>query len=439
MNSKKIIVGIVWLFFSGASYSQELLTLEQAVAAALENNHDIKLEKYNVEVSENNVSRAISGQMPILEYNANVEFGYADAETEVLNLNPGEPAGPPLELEGTSLDVSLQPQITIPLFNGFAGKYTYQMLQNANDISQLQLENITEDVVKQTVVAYIDVARQQAKLKIDQENIAISNDRVLRTAADAKYGNANTVRRLQSEVDLKTDSVAYRNTILGYENAKRNLNLILGQNAGVDFLVEEDILLIQKLEYEVLNNNMLVQNTMLKLTEKNISNNEKDIKIKKAQMKPSISAYANYTYYRTEDEANFLQSNRTIGPNAGLRLSFPIWTGGAAKIQLQNSKISLAQSKTYFEQVQLQLETQLSNTYAEYINYLEQLRIEEANLETFETNYEKTREDYALGQVDASDLRTAQLNLSSAKNRINNLKYNVKQTEIQLLQISGEI
>ena len=75
MDLRNIIAGVSLSLLPMKGNSQELLTLEEAISVAMENNYDIQLEKYNTEISENNVSRAISGQMPRFEHQASYEWG----------------------------------------------------------------------------------------------------------------------------------------------------------------------------------------------------------------------------------------------------------------------------------------------------------------------------------------------------------------------------
>ena len=439
MAFKKISIAISLCFIVNAGFSQELLTLEESINLALENNYNIKLEKYNVEINENNVSRAVSGQMPELALNSSFEWGYAEAETQTLALTPGEGDNAPIELDGTSRDLTLQPQISIPIFEGFKGKYRFKQLENTYQMSELQLARVTEETITGTVSAYLEVARLQSRLAIDEENIAISYDRWQRLIEDAKFGTANSVTRLQAEVDLKTDSANYRNTLLIFENSLRNLNLVMVQPLDEIFTVQENILLSNDLQYAQLEEEMRISNTRLNLSLGEINNATYEVKISESSYFPSIQGYANYTYFDTEDDASFIQSNNLYGPNVGVSLRWPVFTGGANRIQRQNSQIRLDQQKAALDNTSLNLEKELRNAFAQYMNNKAQLRIEESNLETFERNYRKTREDHSLGLVDASDLRTAQLNLSSAKNRINDLTYNVKQSEIILLQLSGRL
>ena len=439
MNTKNLLLGIAACCLAEVGFAQDVLTLEKAINTSLKNNYNIRLERYNEEVSENNVSRAVSGQLPRLDLNSSYERGYADAELQTLNLQPSESESPPLELDGTSQTLLVQPQLTVPIFTGFRNKYRYKQLENTHRMSELQLEAVTEQAISGTVSAYLEMARWQAQLEIDRENIAISQDRWLRVSEDAKFGAANSVQRLQAEVDLKTDSANYRSSVLAYQNSRRDLNLVMALPPEQEFVVQPDVALSEGFTYDQLREDMVRHNTQLRLSERRIDQSVYETKISEATYYPTVQGYANYTYLDTEDEANFLQSNTAYGPNAGVTLSWNLFSGGANRIQRQNARIQQNQQETALDQTALQLEKELRNAYAQYANNREQLRIEQSNVATFERNYTKVQEDYKLGLVDAADLRTAQLNLTAARNRINNLTYNIKQSEIRLLQLSGRL
>ena len=428
---------LIWFGVCIPACGQQLLTLSNAVAQALENNLDIQIESFESQKAHNNVSRAISGQMPQVAIDMSGEVGYSNAETEVLGFGPGDAAQPPLSLDGTAYSLTAKPQLSIPLFNGFRGRYTYKKLEMASEMATLQMEDVTEGIVQQTVEAYLQAARLQEKLLIDRENIRISTDRLARTTANTVLGKGTTLNRLQAEVSLKTDSSTYMHTALQYATAKRSLCRIIGSAPNIDFEVEQEVTLSEKLNYDTLGQRMQTQNTLILLTEKNTIQAQYDIMLSRASRMPNLQAYANYSYLRTKDEANFLQRSTVYGPNTGVRLNIPIFTGGEQKISQQNAKISRQQADVRLNDTKTRLETDLANTFGQYENSLSQWRIAQSNLPTYQANYDKATSDFALGQVTATELRTAQLDLAEAKYRANNLKYDVKQYEIRLLRLSG--
>jgi len=441
MKSLKYVIAVIFLITAYDSFGQKELTLEQAINIALENNYEVQLEKHHVEQAKNRVSRALSGQMPVAEINAGYEWGYADAETQTLALDPGSGGGdnPPIALDGDAETITAQAQVSVPIFDGFKGRYTYKQLENTHEISKLRYAGLLENTISKTVSTYLKVARYQSIIELDKENIQLSLDRYNRARTDEEYGASGSLKKLQAQVDLKNDSANYRKNKLAYENSLRELNLVLVLPTDSAYTVEQEVQLTSGLNFKALKKDMLEENKQLKTAKLGIENASYQTKIAASTKYPTIQGYANATYLDAEDEASFIQRNEVLGPNVGIQLSWNVFTGGANKIKRQNAEVEMLKQQTQLNQIRQHLENQLTNAYASYTDAKAQLRIERSNLETFQLNYEKVKEDYQRGIVDAADLRRAQLNLNAAKNRILDLEYQVKQSEIRLLKISGRL
>ncbi len=53
------------------------------------------------------------------------------------------------------------------------------------------------------------------------------------------------------------------------------------------------------------------------------------------------------------------------------------------------------------------------------------------------SNFQRTSEEYKMGQVSYLEFREAQLNLSKIKNEISETKYHVKYAELKILWVSS--
>ena len=434
---KKLTITGLLLIIGFQLPAQQLLRLEDAIVQALEQNYSIRLQQYHVEKSQNNVSRAMSGQRPVVEFSASYEGGYEDATNEIASI--GDEPSAPISLDGTRTGFSAQNQMSVPLFTGFRNRYTYTQLENTAQMSQLELQGIVEQTISLVVLRYLEVSRLQMALSIDQEVITNSLDRLQRIVTQEEFGVGNSLSKLQAEVDLKTDSANYRMNLLNYENARRNLNQLLVQPADYSYRVEEDVQLIDDLQFEELRAEMLMNNTDVALTQLGINRATYQERITKASIYPNLSFFARMQYSNVQNEAGFLQSTETVGPTAGVQLNWTLFNGGKRKIERQNARIDVDHSKMQQLDVQQSLEISLSNTYSSYSNYKQQLRIEQFGLQSFEQNYQKTQDNFELGLADATQLRTAQINLYAAQNRVNNLENNVKREEIELLRLSGRL
>lgn len=440
MKIQKYIMLVVVLFIEGASiHAQEIISLEDAIQTALENNHKIKIRRYDAQIKAKQVNPAMVGARPTINANASYEFGWSDASIETLNLAPGGEATNTIELDGISNDVIIGAEISMTLLDGKASKYRLEQLGQISQMAQLQIQQTIEQTVASVSNAYLQMAQQQAAIAITQQSIALTNERLKRTKEDASYGTSSSLKYLQIEVDLKTDSATLNNQLLAYANARRSLNQLMGQAPNTIFQVQAEVSSNRSLLLSELLSALRQNSVLLKLNNKNIELANIDVKLSQAAYKPRLQAYANANFTYLQNDANFLQSNTTIGPNIGVRFQYPIFDWGARKIKEESAIMTMEQRRMEQIDTEEYLIKELYNAYATYENTIEQLRIEESNIGLFESNLENMQNMYQMGTVTNTDVRSAQLNYNAAQNRISNYQYLIKQAEVQLYLLSGQL
>jgi outer membrane protein TolC len=201
--------------------------------------------------------------------------------------------------------------------------------------------------------------------------------------------------------------------------------------------VDSNIALNDGLDLKMLEETLRQRNTTLKLLQENVQLADLDINLSKAAYRPSLQASANISYSYLQNDANFLQVSRTIGPAVGVNFNMPIADGGARRIKKQSATLRLAQRNLERTDTEEELVKELNNAFATYENTLAQLQIERSNLKAFEQNLQNMQNMYTLGTVTNTDVRAAQLNLNAAQNRINNYQFTIKQAEVQLYLLAG--
>ena len=85
------------------------------------------------------------------------------------------------------------------------------------------------------------------------------------------------------------------------------------------------------------------------------------------------------------------------------------------------------------------LERNVANAWETYQNSLFILEAEAKNVETNRRNFERSEEQFRLGQIITVELRVAQVNLLNAVNNYNQAKYTAKIAELRLLQLAGQL
>ena len=442
MKKTVCLMLLLWPLFSPAKTRwQDLLSLEETITVAMKENLDIELERYDAEIAGNNVHRGNAGQLPTVEVQGSYDYNYNLQQ----NIDAGDftQPGGDFALGGDNLvSTTLQGSLTVnyALFNGFEGRYRYQKLQTESELAQRQLEAAIQDVVVEALEVYLEAAEHQAQLKINEESLLISQERLQRNQIANEYGGVNQLEVLQARVDLNEDSIDYDNTLLAYQQSKQRLAGLLNRPSSFDFVVQEDISVrAEPFDYATLRQQALAGNASLQVSKYDTRIAYQDVRIEEAQRFPTLNATAGMNYNRQETEQGFPETQETFGPSIGLSLNYILYDGKQRKVNRKNARLTYERYETQLRETTRQVETELLNTYREYENYHGQLQKTQANLVNYERNFRKAQQNYALGATTGTELRDAQINLVNAKNRIVTLTFDLKLAEANLLKLSGQL
>lgn len=411
---KKITIIIGFLLFSSSLFAQETLTLDRAVAIALENNLNIKVARSDAEITSNKATKGNAGLLPTLGAG--------------INTNYSEHASDEISSSG-SLNFSYT------LFDGFGGQYTYKLLNLQKNQANLSARFQIESIISSVITGFYDMGEKSDDLLVAEDNLAISKDRLKRNEAKYEFGNINKLEVLNAKVDFNRDSSSYLKAQQNYDETARELNVLLGRSVETELQIIPDasefqVFDLNQLKDEALNNNAdyLIKRSQMEAS----SINEK--KAKSSQL-PSLKLTSNYNYY----ENKIVGTNSNSQLTGGLSLSMNIFDGKKKKITIVNAKIEKQISVYQEEEQRLQLEKDIVSALASYEYNLQVLSLEEDALEASKLNFEQSREYYHLGQISSTTYREAQLNYVEAQNKRSAARYQAKKSEISIAKISGTL
>ena len=423
-------------------FSQEILTKKEALKITLENNFGIKIANNNVAIAKNNSSIFNSRYLPTAALNSGADYRKNNQKivfTDPQTGNDSERVGNGVITK--SYNASLGVNYT--LFDGLGRKYNYKQLKETYNLTELQARQTIENTYLQLFTTYFQIARLSENTNNLQEALTISKRRLQRAKYQYDYGQSTKLEYLNAQVDVNNDSITLISAKQQLSNAKRGLNVILGQKKEVNYNVETNVDFNKMMNLENLKEKVLKNNALLNQNEKNLAISEFNLKVNKATYLPTLNFNASYGFNRTENEnlvnpfgARLITSD---GLNAGLNLSWNIFDGGTRKTRVANAKIAIENQQLQLEQQKITIENNLNNTWENYKNQLFILKAQETNVLTTQNNFERTQERFKLGQISSVEFRQAQINLINSKTALNNAKFDAKLIELQLLQLSGEI
>ncbi len=414
--------------------AQQMLTKEEAVKLALDNNYDIKIANNNVQVAENNTSVLNSGYLPTVTGTAGATYNLDNTEAEFSNGNSTVLNG----AESSRYNAGVSLNYTI--FDGLGRHYNYKRLKEQYQLSELQARETIENTIVQLFSVYYNVAQLSENLETLDQTLLVTKDRLVRAEYQFDYGQNTKLEVLNAEVDINTDSINIINTKQDLKIAKRDLKLVLGETFTEDFNVETEVDFLLQFKKDSLFEKAKQRNVALLQTEKNIAISQLDIKSGKSAYLPTLGLTGSYGWNKNNNNAaSFVTVSTNTGLSGALNLSWNLFDGGATVTRVRNAKVNLETQQLQKENILLSIQRDFDNAWDDYMNKLEIYNIQEKNIITAQNNFDRTQEKFKIGQVNSIEFRQAQLNLLNTELSRNQAKYAAKLAELQLLQISGEL
>ncbi|MCF6141111.1 TolC family protein [Flavobacterium sp. K77] len=433
-NFKKHIATGLFLFLCCSNgFAQEVLSLENAVKTALENNYDIKIGRNNLDVQKINNAIGNAGMLPTLT--ANVLDN-----NSVQNSSQIRQDGTQTELDNAkNNNLTYGVGLDWTIFDGmrmFARRDQLKELQKLGE-AQLKLTILTR--ISDVNAAYYDLVQQQQQLAALDTTIVISNQRLALAQNRFTIGKASKLEVLNAQVDLNTDQVALLRQKELYANSKILLNQLLARDVTTDFKVVDELAVDSFLTLPELKALAEKQNPQLEAQIINKRVAELELKQVKAARYPTLRVNTAYNFSESESSLGFVRESQSRGFNYGFTASVNIFDGFAQNRNEKIAKLQVANSKLTIEQQNLTLNAQLASSYQTYLTNLKLIRLEEKNEAIAKQNLSITFDKFRIGTITTLEFRTAQLNYVNAKVRYSNAQFQGKLSEIALRELAGNL
>src|SRR5690606_31893258 len=120
-------------------------------------------------------------------------------------------------------------------------------------------------------------------------------------------------------------------------------------------------------------------------------------------------------------------------------LSLNLFSGFTLNRRIQNAKIQRMNQQHVLDQYEVQLNSDIYRVYNIYENSKRRLEIEKNNFEVVAENTDIAFERFKMGLTSFLEFRDAQVSRLAAEIRLIESLYSIKETEIELMRLSGKI
>ncbi len=439
VTAKRLKLGIAaafMIFGSTSAFSQQQVSLQEAIKQALQNKAEAKKAALEVKRAELKITEARAGALPQisatagLTYNPIIQESLLEFGGEKIRAQLGQPWS-------SSAVVTLNQAIFDQrVFTGLkAAKSTREFY-----VLNAQLSN--EQIIENVATAYYQVFVQEENLKT--LNVSYTNTEKVRNVIKSLVDNglAKGIDLDRTNVQLTNISASRQQLVNAVELSKNSLKFYMG--VPIDKQIELEEKSIEPRPELIAGNVNLDDRTEIKVLNKNRELLQFNKKATEAYLYPTVGLQANYGW--GGQGAKFPLTNGLKNgvlwsdySAIGLNVNIPIFTGGATKSKIQQTDIDILSLDQDIQSTQLSLSLDYKNAITNMENSIINIESMKGNVELAEKVQKDTQSNYQYGLATLTEVLDSENALTDAKQNYTTSLLDYKQAEIKLIKAKGEL
>lgn len=435
-NLHKILLLLFFFAITGISTkAQRILTLEEAIATALQNNFDIQIAR------NDSLGAAID-----YRYRDAVFLPTLNAYTQnIWNNNRQKQVLVDTTRQSKIKNNNIQANVALnwTLFDGLKMFATRDKAKALLEAGSLAIKDQIVNTVAEVVRTYYNIARQKQQIKANDVQIGLNRDRVKLAQAKLDIGVGAKPDVLLSRTDLNSQEGLKLESEANIDILKQQLVQAMNDRSGIEFDVPDTIPVNYQIALGDILNDLDAINPGLQLARKNIEVAEYTLKETKGDLFPTISFVSNYNFARSENSVAINRFsplfNQTNGFNYGFTANIPIFNQFRVRKQIKHDQLNISFQKLNYDNQRSLITLNILNSFKSYEQQRKQLKLAEENMTYAQELLFIENEKYRLGRGTLIEVRQAQAALAQTYDRLIAARYNAKLSEIELMRLRGDI
>jgi outer membrane protein len=430
--------------------AQEVLTLDECIKIALENNLEIKRARNNAIAAKANLTQSKFNFLPSLSAGAshNWNEGLQFDNTSGSLVNTTTLSG------GGSIGGS------VTLFDGFSNVLGMQRNKMLYDASEETIKSNIQSTEASIVFSFLQVVTTEENLKIAEQTRGLLSEQLDREEKREKagVGNMEQVYNFRSQVaqqdlnivNLKNNLESNRLTLL------QLLLLDPSQDYQFEGITTNDAELEQNLaEYSTVFEKSMSFSPAVKSAELSLAASEKSLKASQFLWMPRLSINASYgtgwsSNVKLRDDNNQLiqpiqvldvgtQFDQNRSKQASLNLNIPLFTRFQNRNQVQQSKIQMLNSELGLQQAKNNLTNLVQQAYLNLVNAKSSYSAAKQSMINLDMAFEFSKSRYENGTIDFVTYLTSLNGKNSGELQLVQAKYTILFRQLILDIYTGEM
>lgn len=419
--------------------SQETLSAKQAVAIALENNYKVRIAEKQIEIADMNNNWMEAGLFPTITFGASINNTIQDNTNNPFTFTPG-----------IILSQGITPSLTANwnLFSGlsmFITKDRLELLeQQSNGNAMVVIETTVQDVLK----AYYTAGLQKERMLLFTFLKEYSRKRMTYYELKEKYAKSSSLELLQYKNQYLTDSTNYLVQEISYQNAMRNLMLIMNNSADSVYTTFPELSDKLEINFPLIDYNTALEE--MKSNNQNLKNQYISLELQKTAtnyqrtfLYPTLSFQAgitpSYNWIREIKDDLFDAQTQTLQYYGNFNLRYNLFNNWKAKRAYDVAKIQEQITELNTESMEQTLIITLRNVLELYKVRSKLVDISAENLSYATKAWELAQKRAELGTLTSIELATFQNNYQNTLIQHYENQFNKMDTFLEIYKLSGKM
>jgi outer membrane protein len=388
-------------------------TLNEALQRAYNNNPSLNSSRANLRAVDENVPLAKAGMRPRVSINSYLgaqQNRFIQRQDDMSQ--PNDPNAYPIwnRQQGQSLARSAGVTIEQPVFDGFKAQNKTNAAETVVFAEQQRLRLLEQKILFDTASSYMNVLRDTAALKLQENNVAVLTEQLRQTKERYLAGQITLTDISQAESRLAAGKAQASNahallesSIGAYQQVVGILPKKLAPAPPVDKLLPPNREEAEKIAVS--------EHPMILAALHDADASDFDIKAIEADFLPKLSVVADVF---TQTNMNIIY-DRNIAAMIGGRLNVPLYDGGSTSSQLRQAKELAGKKKLDVDVARSEIIALTRTTWANLRSAKTRMVAAQAQIAAAEKALYGVREEAKAGQRTTLDILNAQQELLNAR------------------------
>jgi len=402
-NRLKLLIAFSLVGLQLTAQEKRPITLNEAIDLGIKNSKQLKNSQAKIEEATAALKEALNNQLPDAKLSGSYLW-LSSANVDMKIKGNGGSGGGSSSFPTVSKAGYAIANASVPVFAGGRIRYGIEASRFLEEATRLDADNNKEEVIQNTVEAFVNLYKAKASVSLVQENLAEAQQRVKDFSNLEKNG-------LLARNDLLSAQLQASNFELGLLDAENNwklanvsMNILLGLPEKLE-LVPDSSMVDQNFSVKALDDYLqtaYTNRTDLAAMDLRKKASESSIKSSKGEYYPSLAVTGGYI---AADIPEVISITNAL--NIGVGVSYNIGSLWKTKAKVQQAEARVKQAEIGESQLNDNIRLDVNHAYLNFLSSQKKIEVYEKAVEQAVENYRIVKNKYDNSLATTTDLLDA--------------------------------